>query len=78
MCLEVHHIFYLHHYALFLFYSCLSLVNPRRACAGRVTVVGSVCVSVTRDHTNRPTKDTTCNEGQKICVVSSENALLQS
>ena len=29
------------------------LINPRRACAARVTVVGSVCVSVTFDLPSR-------------------------
>ena len=30
-----------------------SIINPRRACAARVTVVGSVCVSVTFDLPSR-------------------------
>ena len=58
-----------------------NLVNPRRACAVRVIVVGPVCVSVTQDLTYRPTNNTTyltSNEGQKVCVVFSENAPLQS
>ena len=68
------------------------VVNPRRACAARVTVVGSVClsvclsvcVSVTQHLTSpmfvRLTNDTTYltgNEGQKFCAVLSENAPLQ-
>ena len=64
--------------------------NPRRACAARVTVVGSVCVSVCLSVTQhlasrmfiRPTNDMTYlltgNEGQKFCGVFSENAPLQS
>ena len=56
------------------------LINPRRACAARVTVVGSVCVfvclSVTQHLTSRtfirPTNDMTYltgDEGQKVCGV---------
>ena len=51
----------------------IPLFKPRRACAARVTVVGSVCVSVTLNLTSRVfvrlTKDTTYltgNEGQNI------------
>ena len=64
-----------------------NIINPRRACAARVTVVGSVCVrvcvcvSVIQNLTYRPTNDTTYltgNEGQNNCVVFSENAPLQS
>ena len=65
------------------------IINPRRTCTARVTVVGSVClsacvsvsVSVIQNLTNRPTNDTTYlmgNEGQIICTVFSENAPLQS
>ena len=59
------------------------IINPRRACAGRVTVVGCVCVCVCVHPTSfiRPTNDTTYltgNEGQNICAVFSENAPLQS
>ena len=69
------------------------IINPRRACAARVTVVGSVCVcvcvcvclSVTLHLTSRMfvrlTNDTTYltgNEGQKFRTVFSENAPLQS
>ena len=65
------------------------VVNPRRACAARVTVLGSLCVcvclSVTLNLTSRVlvrlTKDTTYltgKEGQKICAVFSETAPLQS
>ena len=35
------------------------IINPRRACAARVTVVGSVCVCVRYHLTNRPANDTT-------------------
>ena len=61
-----------------------SLINPRRACAARVTVVGSVCVSVkshlTSEASVRPENAVTFsagNEGQKICGVFSETAPLQ-
>ena len=68
-------------------------INPRRACAARVTVVGSVCQSVclsvcvsVKSHLTygasvRPENAVTYsagNEGQKICGVFSENAPLQS
>ena len=63
----------------------LPTVNPRRACAARVTVVGSVCVSVkshlTYGASVRPENAVTYsagNEGQKMCGVFSENAPLQS
>ena len=55
------------------------LINPRRACAARVTVVGSVCVHPTSFI--RPTNDATYltgNEGQNVCAVFPENAPLQS
>ena len=59
------------------------LINPRRACAARVTVVGSVCVSVkshlTYGASVRPENAVTFsagNEGQKICGVFSETAPL--
>ena len=49
------------------------VINPRRACAARVTVVGSVCLSVTLYLTSRMSvhlkNDTvylTGNEGQKL------------
>ena len=66
------------------------IINPRRACAARVTVVGCVClsvcvcvcVSVTQHLTSRaivhPKNDTTYftgDEGQKICTVFSEKKL---
>ena len=57
------------------------LINPRRACAAKVTVVGSVCVSVTQHLTSRTfvclaigTTYSTGSEGQKVSVVFSENA----
>ena len=64
----------------------MSIINPRRACAARVTVVGSVCLSVCLSVTLyltpvRPRNDTiypTGDEGQKIKAVFSENASLQS
>ena len=62
-------------------YACMYIINPRRACAARVTVVGSVCQSVIQNLTYRPTNDTTYltgNEGQNNCAVFSENAPLQS
>ena len=40
-----------------------------------------VCVSVIRNHTNRPTNDTTYltgNEGKKICGIFSETAAFVS
>ena len=52
------------------------VINPRRACAARVTVVGSVCLSVkshlTYGASVRPENAVTYsagNEGQKICGV---------
>ena len=67
------------------FDSLLGLINPRRACAARVTACLSVCVSVTLNLTCRMfvrlTNDTTYltgNEGQKFRTVFSENAPLQS
>ena len=61
-----------------------TVINPRRACAARVTVVGSVCVSVkshlTYGASVRPENAVTYsagNEGQKICGVFSETAPLQ-
>ena len=66
-------------------HSEVTVVNSRRAWAARVTVVGSVCLSVTLNLTSRVfvslTKDTTYltgNEGQKFRTVFSENAPLQS
>ena len=64
---------------------CYGIINPRRACAARVTVVGSVCLSVkshlTYGASVRPENAVTYsagNEGQNICGVFSENAPLQS
>ena len=58
--------------------------NPRRACAARVIVVGSVCVSVkshlTYGPSVRPENAVTYsagNEGQNVCGVFSETAPLQ-
>ena len=66
------------------------IINPRRACAVRVTVVGSVCVCVcvclsVKQHLTygasvRPENAVTYsagNEGQKFCGVFSETAPLQ-
>ena len=60
------------------------IINPRRACAARVTVVGSECLSVkshlTYGASVRPENAVTYstgNEGQKICGVFSETAPLQ-
>ena len=63
-----------------------TVVNPRRACAAKVTVVGfvcvSVCLSVALNLTSRVfvhlTTYLTGNEGQKFRTVFSENAPLQS
>ena len=63
------------------------LVNPRRACAARVTVVGSVCVCVsvksnlTSGASVRPENIVAYsagNGGQKICGVFSETAPFKS
>ena len=68
------------------------IINPRRACAARVTVVGSVCVCVcvcvcvsVKQHLTygasvRPENAVTYsagNGGQKICGVFSETPPLQ-
>ena len=52
------------------------VINPRRACAARVTVVGSVCLSVTQHLTSRTfvcltigTTYSTGSEGQDFCVI---------
>ena len=70
-------------------YIKMGIINPRRACAARVTVVGlcvcvCVCLSVkshlTYGASVRPENAVTYsagNEGQKICGVSSETAPLQ-
>ena len=62
-----------------------TVINPRRACAVRVTVVGSVCVSVKSERTSgasvRPENTftySTGNEGQKICGVFFETAPFKS
>ena len=65
------------------------IVNPRRACAARVTVVGSVCVCVcvsVKSHLTpgasvHPENTVTYSagkEGQKICGVFSETAPFKS
>ena len=58
-----------------------NFINPRRACAARVTVVGSVCLSVTLHLTSRMSvrlKNNTIyltgTEGQKIRAVFSKTA----
>ena len=66
----------------------MRIVNPRRACAARVTVVGSVslsvCVSVKSHltygvsvHPENAVTYSAGNEGQNICGVFSETAPLQ-
>ena len=58
-----------------------SVINPRRACAARVTVCLSVTLNLTSRMFVRLTNDTTYltgNEGQKIRTVFSENAPLKS
>ena len=68
--------------------SLLCFRVPRRACAARVTVVGSLCVCVcvsVRSHLTygasvRPETTVTYsagNEGQNVCGVFSETAPLQ-
>ena len=71
--------------ALLAFVTVNTVINPRHACAVRVTVVGSVCLSVTQHLTSRTfvcltigTTYSTGSEGQTFCVVFSENAPLQS
>ena len=65
-------------------YIITCVINPRRACAARVTVVVmSVCLSVryTSGASFRPENAVTYsadNEGQNNCGVFSENAPLQS
>ena len=55
-----------------------AFINPRRACAARVTVVVSA-LHLTYRMFIRPTNDTlTGKEDQNICGVFSENAPLQS
>ena len=65
-------------------YNIMYIINPRRTCAARVTVVRSVCLSVKSHLTSgasvRPENAVTHssgNEGQKFCGVFSETALLQ-
>ena len=66
----------------------MNLINPRRACAARVTVVVRVCVCVcvsvksklTSGASVRPETSVTYstgNEGQKICGDFSETAPLR-
>ena len=65
------------------------IINPRRACAARVTVLGSVCVSVclsVKSHLTygasvRPENAVTYsagNEGQKICGDLPETTAFKS
>ena len=63
----------------------LPIINPRRACAARVTVVGfvSVCLSVclTYGTSVRPENAVTYsagNEGRKICGVLPETTAFKS
>ena len=60
------------------------LINPQRACATRVTVVGSVCLSVKSHLTygasvcpENAVTYSAGNEGQKMCGVFSETDALQ-
>ena len=60
------------------------VINPRRACTARVTVLGRVCVSVKSHLTSgasvRPENAVTYssgNGGQKLCGVFSETVPLQ-
>ena len=70
-------------YSLFLHVAVLRLVNPRRACTARVTVVGSVCVlplQLTPRRSVRSTNDTTYsadNENQFNRRIFSEKAPLR-
>ena len=62
------------------------VINPRRACAARVTVLGSVCVCVCVSNLTsgafvRPENTVTYsagNGGQKICGVFFETAPFKS
>ena len=81
-------------YDVYASFICDSIViNPRRACAARVTVVGSVCLSVCLSvcvsvkshltngasvHPENAVTYSAGNEGPNICGVFSENAPLQS
>ena len=67
----------------------MHIINPRRACAARVTVLGSVCVSVclsvmshlTYGASVRPENAVTYsagNEGQKICGDLPETTAFKS
>ena len=67
----------------------LPLINPRRACAARITVLGSVCVCVclsVKSHLTygasvRPENAVTYsagNEGQKICGDLPETTAFKS
>ena len=73
---------------MYIAFCFVAIVNPRRACAARVTVVGSVCVCVclsVKQHLTygasvRPENAVTYsagNEGKTFCGVFSETALLQ-
>ena len=74
-------------------YCYVALINPRRACAARVTVLGSVCLSVclcvclsVKSHLTygasvRPENAVTYsagNEGQKICGDLPETTAFKS
>ena len=63
-------------------YTCSHIINPRRACAARVTVVGSVCLCIAIQHfTYSSTNDATYltgNEGQKICGIFSVTTVFVS
>ena len=65
---------------------CYSVINPRRACAARVTVVGFVCVSVVKSHLTSRTSNRAINEHaylvayerQKICGDFPETTAFKS
>ena len=74
-----------------MFHCVTDIINPRRACAARVTVVGSVCVCVcvclsVKSHLTygasvRPENAVTYsagNEGQKICGDLPETTAFKS
>ena len=71
------------------FSTSVPFINPRRACVARVTVVGSVCMSVclsvkshlTHGASVRPENAVTYsagNEGQKICGDFPETTAFKS
>ena len=59
----------------------MCVITPRHACTARVTVVGSVCLSVKSHLTSgasvRPENAVTYSAGKNICGFFSETASLQ-